>query len=300
LSWLLRDIALDHTLYYRFEAGNPFAVRYPAMPERLCFHLPLRGRAVFVADGAPPMVVEPGTVLLLRRIVGFSVHDARRSAVVGRTTAAQPPQRQGGTVRVGSPREDVSMLCGEFTHGLPHPLFAGLPSILTIDEAGSGIGSLVRIVDAELTQPRSGGEVVLHRLSEVIFIQILRLWLHRRGGDALAVYRDPRLGRALRAIHDDPAQAWSVAVLARLAGMSRTTFAQRFTARVGETPIAYVRARRLAAAVELLRSGTVELGELGERVGYRSQAAFSRAFAEHFGVAPGAFRQRLASARDLS
>lgn len=148
---------------------------------------------------------------------------------------------------------------------------------------------------------RPGGEAVITRLADVLVIQALRQWLAhdpaaRTGW--LGALADDRIGRVLAQVHRDPSRDWTVTSLAAAASMSRSAFAARFTDLVGETAMAYVTRWRMHVAADALTSGDATVAELAGRLGYRSEAAFSRAFSRTVGESPGALRRR--SDREVS
>lgn len=139
----------------------------------------------------------------------------------------------------------------------------------------------------------------MSHLSGIVFVQALRAWLQASAEEAggwAGALRDRRIAQALSLIHRDYARDWTVAALARKTGLSRTAFAARFTALVGEPPAAYLTRWRMQAAATRLRGSTDPLGEIAEQVGYQTEAALSKAFRRHFGIAPGAYRRGAAPA----
>jgi transcriptional regulator GlxA family with amidase domain len=130
-------------------------------------------------------------------------------------------------------------------------------------------------------------------------VQVLRAWLESlpegRGG-WLGALRDRHVGAALALVHRSPERAWTNAALAEAVGMSRSRFAARWSALVGEPPLGYLSRWRLATAAGLLQDGALSIGEIAARVGYESEAAFSKAFRRRFGAPPGAWRRRAAAA----
>jgi AraC-like DNA-binding protein len=154
--------------------------------------------------------------------------------------------------------------------------------------------STLRFIAAEAREMRPGGEAVITRLSDILVIQAIRSWIaHDPAGQRgwLGALQDRQIGRALAVVHRDPARAWSVSSLAAEAAMSRSAFAARFTELVGEPAMRYVARWRMHAALRSLKEDGVRLGELAGRLGYRSEAAFSRAFKRFMGVSPGAVRR---------
>jgi AraC-like DNA-binding protein len=191
------------------------------------------------------------------------------------------------------------MVCGSFSFAVPDglPLLALLPELLRLRGDGAPRGWLeptLRMLAEEARQRRAGGTIVTSRLTDVLFVQVVRAWLDAQpapAGNWLAALRDPRIGAALARIHGRPEHPWSVAELAAEVGMSRSPFAARFAALAGDPPLAYLARWRAQVAARLLRETSLALGAVADRVGYESEAAFSRAFRRAMGVAPGAYRR---------
>ena len=162
-------------------------------------------------------------------------------------------------------------------------------------DAGSWLASTMRFVAREAQALRPGGETVITRLADVLVIQLIRTWIDSAsaaGRGWLGALRDPQLGAALNAIHRSPGAPWSVATLAEQACMSRSAFAARFTELVGEPVGRYLTSWRLRLARERLRAGPVAIAAVADELGYRSEAAFCRAFKREFGVSPGRSRRQ--------
>ncbi|MDO5498675.1 MAG: AraC family transcriptional regulator, partial [Propionibacteriaceae bacterium] len=160
--------------------------------------------------------------------------------------------------------------------------------------AHSRILDSVRMMGEELAAPLAGGDVVASRLADIIVVQTIRAWLlsdpAARAGWFLAL-TDERIGQALRAIEADPGAPWDVGSLARTATMSRSLFSEQFAAMVGETPIAYLTRWRMDVARSLLTDGARTVAEVAGAVGYRSEAAFTRAFVRTVGCTPASWRR---------
>jgi transcriptional regulator GlxA family with amidase domain len=152
----------------------------------------------------------------------------------------------------------------------------------------------VQLLIAESAARSPGGTVVVSRLVDVLFVQALRTFILGSNckESGLRALGDPPVGRALQLVHDRPTEAWTVDGLARAVGLSRSAFAERFTALVGQPPLEYVARWRMTKAAELLRESDLPLGTVATRAGYHSEAAFSRAFKRHEGMAPATYRRR--------
>ena len=163
-------------------------------------------------------------------------------------------------------------------------------------EGGSGwVTDLFHLALAEGGSKRAGTESVLAKLSELMFVEVIRRHIESLPDGTLgwlSGLRDPHIGIALRLIHARPARQWTLELLAQEVGLSRTVFAGRFTEFVGVSPMQYVARWRLQLASRQLEQAGVSIGQAGAEVGYESEAAFNRAFKKFVGVTPGEWRRR--------
>jgi transcriptional regulator GlxA family with amidase domain len=154
-------------------------------------------------------------------------------------------------------------------------------------------------LDLELDRDTPGAGEVITRLVDLLVIDVMRRCLLEAQASAPAwagALRDPKIGRALAAIHREPARAWSASALASLVGMSRSSFFARFTEVVGEPPAAYVARWRMSVAADLMSHPELSMGQLAERVGYGSEHAFGKVFKRVMGMPPGEYRRQLRTA----
>jgi AraC-like DNA-binding protein len=226
---------------------------------------------------------------------------AREVITLGGATCPRPTAT--APVRLGGNGPVTTLVTGAFTFGAapPNVLLESLPPTL---HAPAGdprmspqLAVAAQLILAESAAPGPGSSILSARLAEILLIHALRARVaaretgddHRPGLCALA---DPAIGVALRLIHARPAENWTVERLAREVAMSRSAFAARFTELVGEPPMHYVARWRMHVALTWLGEDTAPLAELASRLGYQSEAAFSRAFKRAIGISPGAARQR--------
>ena len=156
------------------------------------------------------------------------------------------------------------------------------------------IQSTLRLMAAEARELRPGGETIITRLADILVIQAIRTWLAEDPSAKtgwLGALQDKQIGYSILLIQRDPAREWTVASLAEEVAMSRSAFAARFKELVGESPLQYITRWRMNLALTWLKEENVSLGELANRLGYRSEAAFSRAFKRLIGVSPGSARR---------
>lgn len=280
-----------------------WGVRYPAY-ELPGFAIVLAGRCWLAIGEADPVPLERGDVLLLPSAPAFALMSQPDAPCL-------PGFPTLGGVRHGDPEgePDVEMLGGTFRLDPVHAplLVALLPRVIHIRAADGDTGRLARIIDLiteECAAERPGRDMILERILEVLLVECLR-WpgIGRDGLPAglLAGLREPALAGVLRALHADIRAGWTVAGLAKLAGMSRSAFAARFSGTLGCAPMEYLSRWRMTLARDALSRGRTSLDRLAEEVGYESASAFSTAFRRREGCSPGAFaRSRRAGVPGLT
>jgi len=204
-------------------------------------------------------------------------------------------------LRHGDGGAPTGLICGavRFEHPAARNLIEILPRTIHIEASSSPrldwMQSMLRLMAAEAGELRPGGEAVITRLGDILVIQAIRAWMESDPAAQtgwLGALQDPQVGRAISLVHRDPARDWTVASLADEVAMSRSAFAARFTELVGEPVMRYVARWRMHVAVAALKDERATVGELADRLGYRSEAAFSRAFKRVIGTSPGAVRRR--------
>jgi AraC-like DNA-binding protein len=194
----------------------------------------------------------------------------------------------------------TSLMCAavRFEHPAAHDLVELLPRMIRVEAWTSPqtewIQSTLRLMASEAKELRPGGETVITRLADILVVQAIRSWIAQDPAAQtgwLGALQDKQIGRAISLIHRDPARPWTVASLAAEVAMSRSAFAARFTELVGEPAMHYASRWRMHVALTWLKEETAPLADLASRLGYQSEAAFSRAFKRFMGVSPGAARQ---------
>jgi AraC-like DNA-binding protein len=197
--------------------------------------------------------------------------------------------------------DETQHLCGAYQleRGHAHPFLRTLPDVIYLPARPghlSGLRTVVDLLAADLSTPVAGAEAALPALLDLLLIHLLRAWLaeeslRRPGTGWSAALTDPAIATALHHIHRDPAEHWTVEDLAKVAGLSRTTFSRRFTTLVGQPPLTYLTWWRLNTGARLLQDGDATLAMIANQVGYSSEFAFANAFRREFGVAPGRYRR---------
>lgn len=268
-----------------------WGVRYSAY-EMPGFALVLEGSCWLALDGSEPVRLDQGDFVLLPATPAFEMSSRPGAACI----TVQPSDT---AVRHGEPSgaPDFRMLGGSFRieRANARLLISLLPALIHIRSAESDTTRLSGIIDLiidECAAARPGGETVLQRLLDIMLIEALRrepIGEETVQAGLLAGLRDPAVARAMRAVHAAVHAPWTVAGLAKVAGMSRSAFAARFTETVGCAPIEYLSRWRMALAKDALCRGAKSLDRVAEEIGYESASAFSTAFRRHVGCAPGAF-----------
>jgi AraC-like DNA-binding protein len=206
-----------------------------------------------------------------------------------------------GQVRIDGPGTSTTLLCAAYyvdrTRG--HPLLDDLPEIIHLP-AGVGqrasLRGAVELLGSELAEPKAGTTAILASLIDMLLLFTLRAWFDEQAartttGWATAL-SDPAMMSALRGIHRHPERPWTVEELAAAAGLSRATFAKKFTTIVGRPPLTYLTWWRMTTAARLLRDSDVPLRTVAVRTGYASEFAFAKAFKREYGLAPGQYRRQ--------
>jgi AraC-like DNA-binding protein len=287
LSELLRSVRLSGERIVAYAPGPTFSTGFSDIGS---LHIIEQGELVLRIDGHPHVHhVSRGDVVLLPR------GDAHHLSDTGKGPQTIVP---AGAAESAGP-EPVRWLCGTFTIGDPQAshLLGSLPAVIILrGERGPALEGLEvarRMLVFEMQSPSQGSAVMVARILDLIFIQILRTWA--AGTDAepnwLAGALDPQTAPALSAIHRDPSHDWTVEDLARACNLSRSAFAARFLAHVGRPPGTYLAHVRLDAAAGLLRDTPLPVALIAKNVGYSSEAAFSRAFKNRYGTPPARWRR---------
>ena len=264
----------------------------------------VRGSAWLSVDSTnePDVALSGGDLAVLPLGHTHVLRDHPRSAPVHVDDVAQCDSRSVVMhLELGAKGPETNFVTGAFVldDPLARQILAVLPPVIRMrPEVEQGVPSFaenIQFITREVETDRPGSEIVLRRMADVLFIQILRAYLARvpeDGGGFLGALRDPSTAAALGAMHDRAEAPWTVASLAREVGLSRSVFASRFTQLVGEPPLGYLTRLRMQKAATLLRDGA-RLAEASRLTGYASEASFSHAFRQWAGVAPGAYRKQV-------
>jgi AraC-like DNA-binding protein len=274
-----------------------WGVRYAAFGEP-SFASVLEGRCRLAVDGEAPITLEAGDFVLLPATPGFVMSGFE--PVAPRQIDPKLAATAGEEVRHGTQDgpPDVRLLGGYFVFASPDAalLVSLLPRLIRVRGVGR-LATLTALVSDETREQRSGRDLVLNRLVEVLLVEALRATPGEGAAPGLLHgLSDTRIAAALRRMHAAPARNWTVAQLAKEAALSRSAFFDRFTRVVGTSPMEYLLAWRMALAKDMLRKSDAAIDQVAERVGYASASTFSTAFSRHVGQPPGRYAREHAAA----
>jgi AraC-like DNA-binding protein len=316
LSDVLRAVRLTGAVFFAIDASSPWVAEtppgkavgpyiLPGVEHVIEYHVVTAGTCWGGLLDEPALKLEAGDIIVFPQgdsHVMSSAPGMRGEPSLDSFRAAQHARLPLAlSIRGGGP-ERTQLVCGFLgCDARPfNPLLSTLPRVIHMRAAGAQDSVLRRLVDMAVMEsetPRAGGESVLSRLSELLFLEIVRRYvaeLPPEGVGWFAGLRDEHVGRALQYIHERPAHPWSLEELAKECGVSRSTLAERFAHLVGVPPMQYLAQWRIQLAASFLRGGKAGLAEIADRVGYGSEAALSRAFKREVGVAPAHYRSRAA------
>jgi AraC-like DNA-binding protein len=313
LSDVLRAVRLTGAVYFDFRFRSPWVAEAPAAQVIAAMVMPTAQRVIeyhLIKDGScwghavgdDPIRLHEGDLIVFPRgdpHVLSSAPGMRATpdlAIYARGSTSLPLLYQVG----GAGHDTARLVCGflGFDDRPFNPLLDALPRVIHIssasDPAGAGwLAAMITLAAREAHLPRPGGENILARMSELLFVQAIRQQLDTLPGAQggwLAGLRDPVVGQALAALHGAASEAWTVEQLARRVGVSRSVLAERFTGVIGHPPMQYLNLWRMQLASRLLADGE-PVAAVASVVGSESEAAFSRAFKKAVGQAPGTWRR---------
>ena len=318
LSDVLRAVRLTGAVFFDVLAADPWVAEapaggsivttiFPGAEQLIPYHVVTRGTAWGCIVGEAPIRLSAGDIIVFPHGDAHVMSSAPGMRGAPNMALYRPPPdgRLPLAISMGDAGPDgAHVVCGFLAcDARPfNPLLAALPRVIRVsDRAGGPLDAFARFALAESRGPRPGGACVLSRLSELMFVDVVRRYLETlpaERADWLAALRDPFVGRALQALHQSPARDWTLEALAREVGLSRSAFAERFTQFVGQPPMQYLTNWRMQVAANHLLSSTDSVAATADRVGYESEAAFSRAFKKAVGLPPSQWRKHRAGERE--
>ncbi len=318
LGDMLNAVRLTGALFFVVDSTSPWCIEVPharhyasiILPKAqhvFSYHVTVEGSGFASVPGVAPVAYDSGDILVFPQGDGYkmqSAPDAPAELSHDETLQFMQALADGSLPFVvaeggGHPPRTMT-ICGFLgCDARPfNPLLASLPRMLRLRRPrGDRRDLLDPLIDLTMEQAQTsspGSRGVSLRLSELMFIELLRRYIDAPGPKPagwLSALQDPPIGRALGALHKSPSDPWTVEVLARMAGLSRTIFAERFSRLTGHPPLRYLMLWRMHLAAQMLAENTLPVAEIGYRVGYSSESAFSRGFKRTVGVSPDEWRR---------
>ena len=311
LSEVLKVVRFQGALFYNGEFSSPWSV-YTAGSQALAryfgteservivYHLLIDGRASVRLDSGDRLTLAAGDIVMIPHGDRHVVENGPATRTIDDGAHLADILSQGlKRWRVGGGGEVTRFVCGYIACDprLGQAFLSGLPPLFKVSmrthPSGAWLENSIRFFVDQEDSAQPGREAVLAKLSEVLFVETLRAWItqlpaHQTGW--LAGARDPEIGKVLATMHRMPAHPWTIASLAKEAGMSRSVLAERFRHYLDQTPMAYLTRWRLQLGAQMLASTNNSILQIAADVGYESEAAFNRAFKREFEVPPARFR----------
>jgi AraC-like DNA-binding protein len=317
LSEVLKVVRLQGALFYNGEFSAPWSVY--ASPSRglaryfaagvehvIVYHLLTEGRATVRLENGERVTLSAGDIVMIPHGHPHIVENGLATKTVDDSEHLDEVLSQGLRLwRLGGGGEVTKFVCGYMAcePRLSQVFLGGLPPLFKVairnDASGRWLENSIRFSVDQASVSRAGGEAVLAKLSEVLFVETLRAYISSLPPEQtgwLAGARDSEVGKTLALMHRDPAHPWTIATLANEAGISRSVLAERFRHYLKETPMAYLTRWRLQLGAQRLSSTSYSVAQIAAEVGYESEAAFNRAFKREFAAPPARFRSRTRTA----
>ena len=311
LSEVLKVVKLEGAVYYNGEFSAPWSFRSPASRRLaaylapgaghvIIYHLLIEGHGYAEIKNGPRVSLGPGDIVVFPHGDPHTIGNGPARETLDSERELERILARGlKLVQMGGGGELTRLVCGYMTcePRLSKLFLAGLPPVFKInirsDASGQWLENSIRFSVSEAGSSRAGGEAVLAKLSEALFVETLRRYIAQLPQEQtgwLAGARDPEVGNALALMHRKPAHPWTLADLANEAGISRSVLAERFRQYLGEPPMAYLTRWRLQLGAQMLTSTSYSVAQIAAEVGYESEPAFNRAFKRQFNLPPARFR----------
>lgn len=299
LTDVLNALELKGWLTSRTEVAPPWRFDFAASQDST-FHIFNFGGGYLRVEGEPtPLRVEDGDVIMFPYGYAHTICDELASPLTKAARLDYDAHREYEVFPFEGEGTKTVLLCGAFHFENPsdYPLLQCLPKIIHIPgEQGrmtQGFADIVSFIARESASLQPGAEVMLRRLTEMLFIQVIRVWIDQQAeasGGWVAALRDQPISTALGLIHQSPERGWKVEELADAVALSRSAFSARFTHLVGESPMKYLTRWRMHKATRLIKND-VQMEKIAQQLGYDSEVAFRKAFKREIGIPPARYRK---------
>jgi AraC-like DNA-binding protein len=298
LTHVLDRVRLNGTLLFHYELGCPWSLALPRFPDAV-FHYLSRGSAIVALEDGRTLPMADGDFVLIARGEPHVLCSGLGVKPFPLLDLDRLPAHLGVIHHGGGQEPFSTMICGYFSlsRRSPSSVLALLPPVLHLPPSADEewLETILQRMVGESAVQRPGQLAVLSRMTEVLFVEVVRSWIKSLGpgeGGWLGAIADPHIGKALQLIHEGPDRPWTVNELGRHAGLGRSAFSARFTRLVGQPMHRYLVARRMDEAAFMLESSDDAIARIATRVGYERTTAFSKVFKQHYGFSPAHYRAR--------
>lgn len=298
LSLILDEMRLQGAISAIVHLRAPWSLRLQT-PGLAAYHVVIAGSTFLLREGQEPLRLHAGDLVIIPSGKAHVLQDEPTARLHGADLRAAIEQMGDEAVCFGADPPDTQLVSGYFRFdvGRAAPLVAALPDVIHISQSQGHFRSWLSIgiqfLNQELSARRPAHQAILNRVADIMLMECLREYvesLPEGSTNWLAALKDPAVSAALGAMHREPGRAWTVPDLAAVACLSRSAFAERFTAMLGQPPLTYLTQHRMRLAAWQLRHTALTVARIAEQVGYTSETSFSQAFKREHGVSPSQFR----------
>ena len=297
LSDVLSKVKLSSTVYFKSDFSDPWGMDVPKGPFAQ-FHIVTKGHCMLKTKDTSLQLFTGDIVVFHFGASHWIANNEKSKRYQGLEVVEAI---LSGKALFEGDQLSTTLVCGhfEFDRTVVHPFINELPAMIHISNDDvkqfSWLKNITELVIDEAAKEKSGSSVIVNKLGEILFIHTLRALIEKNNLKTgfMAAMQDERISKVLKEIHTHPENDWQLEKLAQIAGMSRTSFINRFKSLIGDTPFNYVTQWRILQAKELLAESNLPVGEIAEQVGYQSEAAFNRVFKKNVEQTPLKFRQRV-------
>jgi AraC-like DNA-binding protein len=301
---IFSTLNLKGALYFRTDFSSPWGVTVPEYESVARFHIVVQGKC-FVTIGDEIVELNTGDMIMIPRGRSHILADSSETKAYPLEKVLADTGYDGSgvlTIGEGDPRASTQMVCGHlsFREMANHPILQSLPDYLKLSNSCRAkhplLDDILRLIVQRIFADQLGSEASITRLSEIVFIELLRSGLNDnvRFQSIVSAFQDPKISHSLRLMHAKPDHPWTVESLATEVAMSRSRFAHHFNSLLGVAPMSYLSDWRLQKALSLLDSSRLSVQHIASQAGYQSASAFTRAFSAKFGRSPTDYRQSAA------
>ena len=300
LSDVLNTLQVEGQLYCITELTAPWAIKEIAANQIFFYVIERGGGWIKLKSREKPFALASGDLILIPHGDEHVISDNPKTKPVEMSKILDDKSPVEHILKYGGGGNLTNFVCGSFHFNdeTKNTLIASLPRLVHITahdhEISRWLEPMLRLLSFEVRNPQAGSSSIINRVTGIIFVQAIRVWIETQANEKsgwLAALKDEQLSQALNLLHQEASENWTVATIAAAVGMSRSPFAAKFSALVGEPPLTYLKRWRMNLALNYLQNTKSSVGEIAVKIGYASEAAFSKAFKGHFGNPPRYYKK---------